>query len=303
MISILRLLPLIAIAALTACSEDTGPSASAPLRDEVVRLGDTVAAEVGDTRIYVSDIERQAAAQGAIAPGDKLSTDSEIYARVLDELINQRLLAMEATRRGLADADDARRRLQSARESILGNVLVETVIAENVTEDAIQRMYDEQVRLVELGDEVRARHILVETEAEAQALKAELAAGTEFAQLAFENSIDEATRLEGGDLGYFTREAMVEPFARAAFSTPVGQVSDPFETEFGWHIVQVEDRRAEQQPSFEELRPRIVRFMTFDQIQKTLDELRSQTEITIRDDPAVILPSEQTGETDEGEDT
>jgi len=280
---------LLAAIALAACSDESSPEASVELRDNVTRLGDTVAAEVGETRIYVSDVEREAAAQGAIAPGDRISTDSDAYSRVLDELIDQRLLAMEAARRGLADTDEARRRLQTARERILGNVLVETAVDESVTEDAIRRMYDEQVRLVELGDEVRARHILVETREAADEIKAQLDEGADFAQLAFDNSIDEATRLDGGDLGYFTSDAMVAPFSTAAYATPVGEISDPFETEFGWHIVKVEDRRAQQRPSFEELRPRIVRFMTFDEIQNLLDDLRDNTEITVRDAPAVSL--------------
>ncbi|WP_022697247.1 peptidylprolyl isomerase [Euryhalocaulis caribicus] len=280
---------LLAAIALAACSDESSPEASVELRDNVTRLGDTVAAEVGETRIYVSDVEREAAAQGAIAPGDRISTDSDAYSRVLDELIDQRLLAMEAARRGLADTDEARRRLQTARERILGNVLVETAVDESVTEDSIRRMYDEQVRLVELGDEVRARHILVETREAADEIKAQLDEGADFAQLAFDNSIDEATRLDGGDLGYFTSDAMVAPFSTAAYATPVGEISDPFETEFGWHIVKVEDRRAQQRPSFEELRPRIVRFMTFDEIQNLLDDLRDNTEITVRDAPAVSL--------------
>lgn len=283
---------------LTACSQEKSPEASVQLRDTVTRLGDTVAAEVGETRIYVSDVEREAVAQGAIAPGDRISTDTDAYSRVLDELIDQRLLAMEAADRGLADTDDARRRLQTARERILGNVLVETVVDDSVTEEAIRRMYDEQVRLVELGDEVRARHILVDTKEEADALKTQLDEGADFTQLAFDNSIDEATRLEGGDLGYFTADSMVAPFATAAYATPVGEISEPFETEFGWHIVKVEDRRAQKRPSFEELRPRIVRFMTFDEIQKLLDGLRDHTEITVRDAPAVTLEGGegQTGE-------
>lgn len=280
-----------------ACSPDPAPEETDTLRDEVVRLGDTVAAEVGETRIYVSDVEREAAAQGAIAPGDSLARDSETYSRILDELIDQRLLALEAKERGLAETDEARRRLQTARERILGNVLVETAVDEAVTEEAIRRMYDEQVRLVELGDEVRARHILVETEEEAQQLYQQLQDGADFAELAFEHSTDQATRLDGGDLGYFTSDAMVEPFARAAFATPVGEISEPVQSEFGWHIIKVEDRRAQQRPTFEELRPRIVRFMTFNQIQELLDSLREGTEIR------VLTAQESEGEDDAAADT
>ncbi len=263
-----------------------------PFGPAIVRLGDAVAAEVDDTPIYISDVRREGVAQGLIDRGDPLGPGSPLYDQLLDELIDQRLLALEAMRRGLDDTDDSRRRIAAARERILGNILVETVVDSAVTEDAVRRMYEEQVDLVELGDEVRARHILVDSAEEAQEIVRLLREGRDFAQLALDRSRDQTTRLEGGDLGYFTPDMVTSVFSRAAFDTPVGEVSEPFRSEYGWHVLKVEDRRAEDPPTFEEMRPRIVRFMTFDEIQRLIDVLGSRSEVRVVMGPDEAEPSE-----------
>jgi peptidyl-prolyl cis-trans isomerase C len=277
--------------ALAGCG-DGERRAEDPFGPAIVRLGDALAAEVDGTPIYISDVRREGVAQGLIDRSDPLGPGSPLYDQLLDELIDQRLLALEATRRGLDDTDESRRRVAAARERILGNILVETVVDSAVTEDAVRRMYEEQVDLVELGDEVRARHILVDSLEEARDIIAELRDGADFAQLALDRSRDQTTRLEGGDLGYFTPEMVTSAFARAAFDTPVGRVSAPFRSEHGWHVLQVEDRRAEEPPTFEEMRPRIVRFMTFDEIQRLIDVLSSRAEVRIISASPPLEPSE-----------
>lgn len=262
---------------------------------EAIDAGPAVAMVRGEP-IYLSEVRREAAAQGLIAPADRIAPGDAAFDRVLDELIDQTLLAQEALSRGLDDTPEARRRLETARERILGNVLVEAEVAGAVTDETIARMYEEQVRLVEMGDEVRVRHILVDTREEAEALKERAEAGEDFFTLAFDNSTDEATRLEGGDLGYVTSDSLVGPLAVAAYATPVGQISSPVETEFGWHIVQVTDRRAQLQPDLEELRPRIVRFMTFDTIQRLLADLRDGADIEMLE----LTPAEIDAEGDGG---
>ena len=148
-----------------------------------------------------------------------------------------------------------------------------------MTEDSLKALYDEQLETLRLDEEVRARHILVPTEDEARQLMARLRAGADFARLARTQSIDEASAKDGGDLGYFTRAAMVEPFADVAFSTSAGEVSEPFETQFGWHIVKVEDRRQRRAPTFEELRPQLLRFKTFEVVRSEIERLRSAATI------------------------
>jgi peptidyl-prolyl cis-trans isomerase C len=140
-------------------------------------------------------------------------------------------------------------------------------------------LYSEQSELSEPGLEIRARHILVDTKEQAEQVKQALDDGKEFAALAFEKSKDSASRLEGGDLGFFSRDSLVKPFADIAFAMKDGETSDPVETRYGWHIIKVEGRRTAQAPDLEELRPSIVRFMTFDEIQRLVTDLREKASI------------------------
>ncbi|MGD2134028.1 MAG: peptidylprolyl isomerase [Maricaulaceae bacterium] len=268
------------LAALASCGDD-GLTGDDPFGPAIVRLGDAVAAEVNGTPIYVSDVRREGVAQGLIERRDPLGPGSPLYTQLLEELVDQRLLALEAVRRGLDDTDESRRRVAAAREQILGNILVENVVDTAVTEDAVRRMYEEQVDIRQLGDEVRARHILLDTLDQANDIVERLNNGESFAQLALDYSRDQTTRLEGGDLGYFTPEMVASAFARVAFSTEVGEISEPFRSEYGWHVLKVEDRRAEEAESFEEMRPRIVRFMTFQEIQRLMDVLTESSDIRI----------------------
>lgn len=247
---------------------------------------DPVLARVDGTVVRRSDVEREAASQVEGSDEQPAAPGSEAFGDVLDDLIDQRLLAMEARRRGLDQSEEAQRRLALAEERILGNVLVETALANAVNEETIERIYQEQVRLIPLGEEIRARHILVDTREEADAIKALIDAGQDFASLAVRMSQDQATRLEGGDLGYFSREGVLPAFGAVAFATGEGEVSEPFQTEFGWHILKVVDRRREPPPSLEALRPNIVRFYTFDQLEGLIEGLREQAVIERVEIPA-----------------
>lgn len=256
---------------------------------------DPVLARVDGTVIRRSDVEREAASQVEGSEEPPAQPGTEAFATVLDDLIDQRLLAMEARRRGLDQSEEAQRRLALAEERILGNVLVETALADAVNEETIERIYQEQVRLIPLGEEVRARHILVDTREEADAIKALVDAGGDFSALAVRMSQDQATRLQGGDLGYFTREGVLPAFGAVAFNTAEGETSEPFQTEFGWHILQVVDRRREPPPSLEALRPNIVRFYTFDQLESLIDGLRQQAVIERMPLPAAGITLDNAG--------
>lgn len=284
-------------ASLAACGPEPRRTAE-PGAEPAVRIApdeaDPVVARVDGTVIRRSDVEREARSQS----GDDevvLQPGEAEFERVLDELVDQRLLALEARRRGLHQSEEARRRMALAEERILGNVLVETALADAVTEETIQRIYREQIRLIPLGEEVRARHILVDTRAEADAIAQLLAEGRDFAELAVAMSQDQATRLEGGDLGYFTREGILPAFGSVAFSTPEGEVSEPFRSEFGWHLLKVVDRRRQPPPSIEALRPNIVRFYTFDQLEALIDGLRTDAQI---ERPEIVIEPQPEDEPD-----
>lgn len=284
---------LLLLAALASCgpeprrtAEDRAPGGAIVSPDEA----DPVVARVDGTVIRRSDVEREALAQANEADQGPIEPGSERFSRIREELIDQRLLALEARRRGLHQSEEAQRRLALAQERILGNVLVETALADAVTDETIQRIYEQQIRLIPLGQEVRARHILVDSREEAEAIAGLLAQGRDFAELAVAMSQDHATRLEGGDLGYFTRDGVLPAFGAVAFNTPVGQVSEPFRSEFGWHILTVVDTRRQPPPSLESLRPNIVRFYTFDQLEALIDGLRQDAEI-VRPEIEVPTPA------------
>jgi len=285
--------------AVTSCQDRLVMSDNSAFGEGVVRLGDTEVAEIDGTKIYLSDVERTAASQGLIEEGSPLTPGQPIFQKVLDELIDQRLLALDALRQSLDQEDETRRRLSAARERILGNVLVENHLKNTVNETTIRRMYDEQASLRDRGDEVQARHILLKDEETAKEIAKKLTAGGDFAALAREISEDEGSRDQGGNLGYFTNDMLEATFTKVAFSTKKGEVSQPFKTEYGWHILQVQNRRKAPQPSFEEMRSEILNFMTYDEIQNILKSLRAQGDVKLLFGQAVV----NQGETEETPDT
>lgn len=237
--------------------------------------GDKIVARVGGDPIWASDVRREAVSQGSITEGEPLDVSSEQFRRTLDELVDQKLLAGEAARQGIDRQSLVKRRLQAARDKLMGDVLVEGVVNKAVNDNAIRALYQEQQKLAQRGEELKARQILVATEQEAEAIKKLLATGASFDALAMQRSTDAATRFNGGDLGYFTLDAMPEAYAAALKAAKPGDTIGPIKTESGFALVRVEDRRPEQPISLEEARPQIVRFLTYDEIRNLLARLRA----------------------------
>jgi len=253
--------------------------------DAAVADPSAVAALVNGQPIYVSDVELEAKVQDLIDQGERLEVDSAEFNEILDQLIDVKLLAMEAMSRGLDEEPESRHRLASARDNILGNILVDRVVEERVDEAAIKKMYETQIAIWELGEEAHVRHILAPTKEEVDKIAAELKGGVDFAVLASRKSADEATRMEGGDLGYMTAEEATPEFARVIRDTPTGGISKPFETDMGWHIAKIDERRKEQPPSIEELRGPILKHLTMMQIGEVLKELRTEAKIEKQTSP------------------
>jgi len=264
-----------------ACQDRLLVDDTTPFGEGVVRLGDTEVAEIDGTKLYLSDVERTAAAQGLIEIGSPLTPQNPIFQRVLDELIDQRLLALDALRQALDQQDETRRRLAVARERILGNMLVENHLQNKVNDQAVRRMYDEQADLREVGEERRVRHILVADKADIEHVQDRLAKDEDFAIIASEVSLDRVSRENGGDLGFFRKDMLDADFTRVAFSTPVGARSAPFKTEFGWHLLEVQETRTPKPKSFEDMRSEMLNFMTYDEIQKLLQMLRAKGDVKL----------------------
>jgi peptidyl-prolyl cis-trans isomerase C len=281
-----RLLGVGSALVLAVCLGAAGCGKQAP-RGEEAAMADpsAVAAMVNGEPIYVSDVELEAKVQNLIDDGEKLEVDSAEFNEILDQLIDIRLLAMEAISRGLDEEPESRHRLATARDNILGNILVDRVVEERVDEAAIKKMYETQVAIWELGDEAHVRHILAPTKEDIEKIAAELKGGADFAVVASRRSADEATRMEGGDLGYMTAEEATPEFSKVVRETQTGGISKPFQSDMGWHIAKIDDRRKEQPPSIEELRGPILKHLTMMQIGEVLKELRKESKIVKQTSP------------------
>jgi peptidyl-prolyl cis-trans isomerase C len=254
--------------------------------------GDQAVAKVDGKTVWASDVKREAVAQGLIGEGEPLDVSSDLFRRVMDEVVDQKLLATEALKRKLDKDPAAQRRLAAARERILGDMLVESTVSDAVNENAIRGLYQEQLKLAKQSEEVRARQIVVASQADAEAVKKLLASGASFEALAMERSTDAATRFNGGDLGYFTTDVMPEAYEANLKAAKPGQVIGPFQIDGGWAIVKVEDRRLEQPITLEAARPQIVRFLTYDQVRDLLEKLRGRAKVQTLIKPPQDVPGQ-----------
>ncbi|MGA0545489.1 foldase protein PrsA [Brevundimonas sp. VNH65] len=241
--------------------------------------GDRAVARVQGQTVWASDVKREAVAQGLVGEGEPLDVTSELFRRVLDEVVDQKLLAREAERRGLDNSPLAQRRLQATKERILGDMLVENEVNGRINDQRVEALYQEQLRLARTSEEIRVRLILSRTRPEAEAVVGLLNQGAAFAAVAQERSIDEATRFSGGDLGYSTLDVMPEAYANALRTAPPGATVGPFQTEAGWAVLRVEDRRRESPPTLEQARPQIVRYLTYEGVRRLLEDLRGKAEV------------------------
>ena len=248
-------------------------------RNEPPEPGDVLAARVAGAPVWSSDVTREAVTQGVIGEGEPLDPASPEYAQLLEQVIDQRLLAAEAERRGLDEEPAVRRALEAARLRVLGDALVEREVAGAVDEAEVRRLYEEFRREQRDVEEVRLRRIVVATPADARAALQALQGGAAFDAVAAERSLDQETRFSGGDLGYVDPAVLPEAYAAALKGAAAGALVGPVAAEGGYAILKVEDRRREPVRSLEELRPQILRFLSFDKVRELLQRLRKETEI------------------------
>ena len=171
------------------------------------------------------------------------------------------------------------------RSRLLMDSLLATEGKAAVTDDAMKKVYEEATKQVSGEKEVRARHILVPTEEEAKAIKAELEKGADFAKLAKEKSKDPGAA-DGGDLGFFTKEQMVPEFSAVAFALEPGKISDPVKSQFGWHVIKVEEKRDRKPPDFEQVKGQIQTFVLRKAQADYVTKLRSEAKVERLDKPA-----------------
>lgn len=241
----------------------------------------TVVAKVGDDTITEADIAFAAEEMQADLARMPLEARKPF---LLSMIIDMKVMAQAARAAQMDQSEIFARRLTYLRDRALNRAFFADRIASAVTAEAVQAAYDKYV--AEYG-EVHVRHILLTTEEDALAVKAELEAGADFATVAAEKSIDPSAQQNGGDLGFVPRGRTVQPFEDAAFAmTTPGQLSDPVQTQFGWHIILFEEARAGTPAPFEQKAPEIEQMLLAESYESTLDGLKSGISISI-EDPAL----------------
>ncbi|MEG6507728.1 peptidylprolyl isomerase [Methyloligella sp. 2.7D] len=196
-------------------------------------------------------------------------------------LIENELMASAAEEEKLDEADNFDERLAYHRRRALRDAYFDNNITGAISEKVAKQIYDDQTAKMKQEKEIHARHILVGTKEEAEEVKKELEDGADFAELAKEKSKDPSA--EGGDLGYFGRGQMVKPFEDAAFKLKKGELSDPVQSQFGWHIIEVTDTRNRQVPKFDDVREAIMGRLLQAKMQETLQNLQGPAEVEIVD--------------------
>lgn len=201
-----------------------------------------------------------------------------LFAPLLNQLIDRRLIAIAAEQDKLADEPAVKQRLASQRERILQEVYLSRQLKDKITDERLHAEYDRTVKNGGGEVEVKASHILVENEAEAKQLATEAKGGADFAALAKSKSKDPGAA-NGGDLGYFKRDQMVPEFAAAAFALKVGEISSPVKSPYGWHVIKVVDRRQAPAPSFEDSAEELKDQLAEQVVSEMLAGLRSKAKL------------------------
>src|SRR5258708_33118063 len=217
-----------------------------------------VLAKVNGAEIRQSDL---ALAEEELGPSLAQMDPATKKDNVLSFLIDMKIVAKAAEDKKVENSDDFKKRLAFTRSRLLMDSLLASEGKAATTDDAMKKVYEDASKQITGEQEVHARHILVEPEDEAKAVAEELKKGADFAELAKKKSKDPGAS-DGGDLGFFTKDQMVPESSNVAFSLEPGEVSDPVKSQFGWHIIKVEEKRSRKAPDFEQVKGQIETYVT-----------------------------------------
>jgi len=247
---------------------------------------DPLIAKVNGIEIHQSDLAVAEEEAGQLPP---MSPDAkkDYLVQFVSDMI---LVAKAAEAKKMADTDAFKRRIAFARDKLLMEELLQSVGKAALTDDAMHKVYDEAVKQMGEVQEVHARHILIRAAAgddkaskaaedKIKAIIARLKKGEDFEKVAKEVTEDPSGKANGGDLGYFSKEQMVPEFSEIAFKLEKGQISEPVKTQFGWHVIKVEDTRVKPAPTFEEVKPQIENFVTRKAQAELVTSLRASAKI------------------------
>jgi peptidyl-prolyl cis-trans isomerase C len=253
------------------------PPAAAAAAPAAQPLKDPVVATVNGQPIRLSELE---IAQQALPQQYRNMPLQAVFPALLDRIVDSKLVVQEGKKNKVTDDPAFKKRMAFVEDQVLQDFWIQREVARKVTAEKLQQRYEERLKSMPSEEEVHARHILVSTEDEAKAIIADLKKGAAFDKLAKEKSTDKASGAEGGDLGWFKKSDMVKEFADAAFALKKDELTEtPVKTQFGYHVIKLEDRRKAPPPAFEELADQLREEMAREAVTAQLDQLRSGAKI------------------------
>ncbi|HXD45108.1 MAG TPA: peptidylprolyl isomerase [Pseudolabrys sp.] len=247
---------------------------------------DPVVAKVNGTEIHQSDLTVAEAEAGQLPPMSPDAKKDYLVQFVADMI----LVSQAANEKKMGDTPEFKAKLDFARKKLLMETILQQTAKDAMTDAAMHKVYDDAVKTMSDEQEVHARHILIRAAAgddkaskaaedKIKAIIARLQKGEDFAKVASETTEDPSGKANGGDLGYFTKEQMVPEFADVAFKLDKGQISEPVHTQFGWHVIKVEDKRKKPAPSFDEVKQQIEQYVTRKAQADLVTKLRAEAKI------------------------
>lgn len=238
--------------------------------------GGKVLAKVNGTDITEDDIKL---AQSELGPNLGSVPPDQRMVVLVEYITENRLMAAAADKDGLGSDPSMAARADYYKGRALKDLYFEKKIAGAVSDADAKAVYDKQIASIPPVEEARASHILVEKKEDADAIEAQLKAGGDFAAIAKEKSKDTGSGAQGGDLGYFAKGQMVKPFEDAAWAMKVGEVSQPVQSQFGWHIIKLVDKRNRPAPTFDSVKDRIVTGLVQQKAEEVIGGLRKDAKI------------------------
>jgi len=247
---------------------------------------DPVVAKVNGTEIHQSDLAVAEEEAGQLPPMSADAKKDYLVQFVADMI----LVSKAADDKKIGDTPEFKAKLDFARKKLLMEAILQQTAKSALTDEAMHKVYEDAVKSMADEQEVHARHILIRAAAgddkankaaedKIKAIIARLNKGEDFAKVAAETTEDPSGKANGGDLGYFTKDQMVPEFADVAFKLDKGQISGPVHTQFGWHVIKVEDKRKKPAPGFDEVKPQIEQYVTRKAQAELITKLRGEAKI------------------------
>lgn len=281
---------------------ESGKAGSAKADTSEKDVKDYVVIRYGDKEIHRDELEKL---WKTMFPGEApsfSSFDTNVQLEILRNIARESMILDKAYAAKIEESEEVKSQMENLKRQLVIQAYFKSILDELVPEAEVRKEYDRLAEQVKGQEEVHARHILVETEEAAEEIVDTLKEGADFAKLAKEKSSDTGSGAQGGDLGYFTKDRMVPEFAEAAFKLKKGEVSDPVKSDFGWHVIKLEDRRPISPPSFEEVKEQLQARIANTAIEKYTRNLLDSADVKFYNQDGTELRDTYGDNPDDGED-